>query len=138
MGDFVQDDISLGRSEQRLSVPIEPTQHPLGVDRQAEAVGNGERREAMLLCLCPGGAARRGRANSPEHRAGERVGKSGHEAVQRFIERGGWYRRQDHSLRPRCGAICAFYRAVTPATIPEKTASGRNDPNRRRVSRRPV
>jgi len=96
MGDFVQDDISLGRTEQRHAVPIEPARHPLGVGRQTEGVSNGERREAMLLSLRSGGALRRGRANSPKHRAREPVGEEGHEAVQRFIERGGWYRRQDH------------------------------------------
>ena len=121
MGDFVQDDISLGRSEQRLSVPIEPTQHPLGVDRQAEAVGNGERREAMLLCLCPGGAARRGLANSPKHGTGKPVGEASHEAVQRFIERGGWYRRQDHSLRPRWARFARSTRQSPPVPYPRNS-----------------
>ena len=65
MGDFVQYDISLGRTEQRHAVPIELTRHPLGVDRQTEGAGDRERREAMLLSLGSGGALRRGRANSP-------------------------------------------------------------------------
>ena len=58
MGDFVQDDISLGRTEQRRSVPIELAQHPLGVDRHTEGAGNGERREAMPLGFLPHGAVR--------------------------------------------------------------------------------
>jgi len=58
MGDFVQDDISLGRTEQRRSVPIELAQHPLGLDCHTEGAGNGERRKAMLLGFLPDGAVR--------------------------------------------------------------------------------
>jgi hypothetical protein len=58
MGDFVQDYISLGCTEQRHPVPIELTRHPLRVGRQAEGVGDGERCEAMLLGFLPDGAVR--------------------------------------------------------------------------------
>src|SRR5207244_13489424 len=77
--------------------PIETALGRFRVDRHAEGAGDRERHAAMLLGLCSGGTMWRGRADFLEHCAGETVREARHKAIQRALERGGRYRRQDHS-----------------------------------------
>ena len=96
MGDFMQDDVGLGRRVQRRPVPIVETGNAFGVSGHSEAGSKRKSGVAIPFGFAPCRAIARGRANPVKHRAGKRLCESSHEPVESVAQLPSGDRRQNH------------------------------------------